>query len=160
MDAYDACVFSGDRLKTLRVERDLSQADLARKADVYKDRICQWENGKATPRAQNVVKLARALSVGVTAFDDRPDARAEGEAADGEAAGGGVITLSADELRLIERLRRMSLGRRIQYQALILSESISAAASRAGGDGVGRVVAAALERVEAVDGRSTSSERR
>ena len=44
-------------------ELDLSQADLARHSDISKDMICRYLGGKALPKDDNLVKLAKALKI-------------------------------------------------------------------------------------------------
>jgi transcriptional regulator with XRE-family HTH domain len=53
----------GVRLKRLREERGLSQAQLARLAGVPKGSLLQWEYGKRTPLFDAAVKLADALEI-------------------------------------------------------------------------------------------------
>lgn len=45
----------------LRIERGLTQAQLAEQIGVHKNRICDWEKGKFMPRGENLMKLAAAL---------------------------------------------------------------------------------------------------
>lgn len=53
-----------DRLKKLRVERGLSQAELSKKAGVHSVTLCEWEKGHTDGiKVQSVLKLADALGV-------------------------------------------------------------------------------------------------
>ena len=60
-----AAAFNGDKLKALRVERGLTQAELARRAEVRERQIIRWENHQHVPRADAIVRLAKALGVSV-----------------------------------------------------------------------------------------------
>lgn len=53
----------GERLKQLRQERGWSQADLATKVGTDPGQISRYENGKMTPSAEAVVRLAEVLDV-------------------------------------------------------------------------------------------------
>ena len=53
----------GARLKQLRQDRGLSQAELAKLSGVPKGTLLQWEYGKRTPKLDAAVKLADALEV-------------------------------------------------------------------------------------------------
>ena len=45
----------------LRVERGLTQADLARAVGCYPKDVSRWETGERSPSAKSLVKLAAAL---------------------------------------------------------------------------------------------------
>ncbi len=47
----------------LRMERGLTQADLAALIGCYPKDICRWETGKRIPSTKSLVKLAAALGV-------------------------------------------------------------------------------------------------
>jgi transcriptional regulator with XRE-family HTH domain len=53
----------GERLKHLRQEHGWSQADLAAKVGTDPGQISRYENGKMTPSAEAVVRLAEILDV-------------------------------------------------------------------------------------------------
>jgi transcriptional regulator with XRE-family HTH domain len=53
----------GVRLKKLRAERGLSQAQLARLSGIPKGTLLQWEYGLRTPMLDAAVKLANALGI-------------------------------------------------------------------------------------------------
>jgi transcriptional regulator with XRE-family HTH domain len=57
--------FNGDKLRSLRLERGLTQAGLAHRAHVRERQIIRWENAQHVPRAEAIVRLARALGVPV-----------------------------------------------------------------------------------------------
>ncbi|MBQ7263837.1 MAG: helix-turn-helix transcriptional regulator [Synergistaceae bacterium] len=54
-------MFSFERLKSLRRERRYSQKALGDMVGVQNNTVWRWENGGATPDANNVSKLATAL---------------------------------------------------------------------------------------------------
>ena len=53
----------GDRIRSMRKEHDWSQGDLAAKIGADAGQISRYENGKITPSADAVVKIAAALDV-------------------------------------------------------------------------------------------------
>jgi len=53
----------GVRLRKLRQERGLSQAQLARLSGIPKGTLLQWEYGLRTPLLDAAVKLADALEI-------------------------------------------------------------------------------------------------
>jgi transcriptional regulator with XRE-family HTH domain len=61
-------------LQRLREEAGLSQTELARQAGLSIDSLRNWEQAKALPRIDAVVKLAAALSVPVDALVQGIDA--------------------------------------------------------------------------------------
>ncbi len=52
-----------DRLKDLRKEKGLSQAQLARAVGVSYGVVCYWETDRSEPTAPNIVKLADYFGV-------------------------------------------------------------------------------------------------
>ncbi len=52
-----------DRLKTLRIEKKLSQPDLAKLVGVSNGMISFWENGINEPTITNLVKLSQIFEV-------------------------------------------------------------------------------------------------
>ena len=52
-----------ERLKSLRIEKKLSQPDLAKLIDVSKGMISFWENGINEPTISNVIKLCQIFEV-------------------------------------------------------------------------------------------------
>lgn len=59
-----------EQLKKIRKERNLSQKELAKLAELGDVQISTYENGKVTPKRQSLIKIAEALQVPVTVFDD------------------------------------------------------------------------------------------
>jgi DNA-binding XRE family transcriptional regulator len=58
-----------NRLKALRGGADLTQAELARRAGLHPQSLVKLEAGDREPSWQTVRALARALGLGVGAFD-------------------------------------------------------------------------------------------
>ena len=59
------------RLKKIREEKKLSQADLAKKADLQTAAISHFETGHRKPSFDNLKKLADALNVSIDYLLDR-----------------------------------------------------------------------------------------
>jgi transcriptional regulator with XRE-family HTH domain len=59
----------GERLKVLRAERGLSQAQLAERAGLHKLGVAKLEQGHREPAWGTVVALAKALGVSCAAFE-------------------------------------------------------------------------------------------
>ena len=59
----DIVVYIGDRLRTLRIETALTQAELAEKAGVTRNTVARLERGENEPHPPTVRKLAAALGV-------------------------------------------------------------------------------------------------
>ena len=51
------------KIKELRVENKLSQAELGEKLSVSQDTISLWENGKSLPSVEDLVALCKLFSV-------------------------------------------------------------------------------------------------
>jgi transcriptional regulator with XRE-family HTH domain len=63
----------GDRIKSLRAERQLQQRQLAEKAELTPSMVSQIESGRLTPSLHTLGKIAAALSVPIASlFDGRP----------------------------------------------------------------------------------------
>jgi transcriptional regulator with XRE-family HTH domain len=67
MDGFDALVAGklGRRFKRRRRFLDLSQENLAERADIHRTQISLYENGERMPLTSTLVKLAAALGVSV-----------------------------------------------------------------------------------------------
>jgi transcriptional regulator with XRE-family HTH domain len=59
----DALVQFGQRVRQLRVERGLSQEDLAELADIHRNYVSQIEGGRRKLSLLNILKLAHGLKV-------------------------------------------------------------------------------------------------
>lgn len=67
--------FSPQKLKQVRRASGVSREQLARACDLSFYTITDWEQGKTTPRLNNLDAAAAALGVRVTDFfEDAPDA--------------------------------------------------------------------------------------
>ncbi len=53
----------GERVKKVRLERGLSQEDLAEQAELHRNYVSQIECGRRNLSLLNILKLARALKV-------------------------------------------------------------------------------------------------
>jgi transcriptional regulator with XRE-family HTH domain len=62
----EAVVYIGDRLRTLRIRRALTQQELAEKAGISKTALNRIELNKAEPHMSTLRKLANALDVDPT----------------------------------------------------------------------------------------------
>ncbi len=60
--------FFAIRLRELRTEAEMTQATLAERSGLVENTIRQFESGRREPTYETLVKLARALSVGLDAF--------------------------------------------------------------------------------------------
>ncbi len=56
-------VILNERIKTLRKERNWSQAELAEKIGADGRQISRYENGKITPSVETIVKIAQIFDV-------------------------------------------------------------------------------------------------
>ena len=66
----------GERIKALRLERELQQRQLAEKAELTPSMVSQIESGRLTPSLNTLGKIAAALSVPIAAlFDGQPAGR-------------------------------------------------------------------------------------
>jgi transcriptional regulator with XRE-family HTH domain len=74
----------GDRIKALRMERELQQRQLAEKAELTPSMVSQIESGRLTPSLHTLGKVAAALGVPIAALFD------------GQPAGSVVISRKAD----------------------------------------------------------------
>lgn len=53
------------RLKELRLQHGLTQAQLGEKVGVKQNTFTNWENGKRTPSLEDIVKLSNLLNVSI-----------------------------------------------------------------------------------------------
>jgi putative transcriptional regulator len=54
-----------ERLKTLRKQVQLTQAQIAEKLDISQQAYASWERGVKKPTQENLVKIAQVLNVSV-----------------------------------------------------------------------------------------------
>lgn len=64
----------GEKLRTIREERDLSQADLAKAVGVHQRHVSAWENGINKPSLDNIMHLSKffGVSIDYLVFDNVP----------------------------------------------------------------------------------------
>lgn len=62
-------MFSIISLKKRRLEKGLSQVEIAKKLGINKSSYCSWESGRAKPNQKNLAALAKILDVDVTYFE-------------------------------------------------------------------------------------------
>lgn len=62
-------MFSKISLKKKRLERGLSQVEIAKILGINKSSYCSWESGRAKPNQKNLDALAEILNVEVTNFE-------------------------------------------------------------------------------------------
>lgn len=62
-------MFSKKSLKKRRLEKGLSQVEIAEILGINKSSYCSWESGRAKPNQKNLVALANILGVDVTYFE-------------------------------------------------------------------------------------------
>ena len=55
-----------NKIKQMRIERGLSQKDLAEKMGTMQVCISRWENGARVPKVNNLMKLADALKCDIS----------------------------------------------------------------------------------------------
>jgi transcriptional regulator with XRE-family HTH domain len=87
----------GDRLRDIRIQRDLSQRELAKRCGLGEKAIFRYENNIGNPGADYLARIARELSVSadyLLGLSDNP----RGQLGDNE--------LNNDEQKLLEVFRR------------------------------------------------------
>ena len=62
-------MFSIISLKKRRLEKGLSQVEIAKKLGINKSSYCSWESGRAKPNQKNLIALSKILDVPVTYFE-------------------------------------------------------------------------------------------
>ena len=55
----------GERIITLRKERDISQTELARRLNVSRQAVSKWEQGTSSPDMAKLIQLAQILETDV-----------------------------------------------------------------------------------------------
>ena len=55
----------GERILALRRERNISQADLARRLDVSRQAVSKWEKGLSSPDTVKLIQLAEVFDIEV-----------------------------------------------------------------------------------------------
>ena len=62
-------MFSGIRLKEIRIEKNFSQTEVANLLEINRSSYSKWESGKSIPNQKNLTALAKILDVPVTYFE-------------------------------------------------------------------------------------------
>lgn len=60
----------GDRIRALRLDHKMSQAELGRRTSIPQTTISDWENSKTIPNVEEAIKIAKALGVTVAELLD------------------------------------------------------------------------------------------
>ena len=55
----------GERITLLRKEKDISQAELAKRLDVSRQAVSKWEQGTSSPDTNKLIQLAKILDTEV-----------------------------------------------------------------------------------------------
>ena len=55
----------GERITTLRKEKDISQAELAKRLSVSRQAVSKWAQGSSTPDTERLIQLAEILDTEV-----------------------------------------------------------------------------------------------
>ena len=55
----------GERITTLRKEKDISQTELAKRLSVSRQAVSKWEQGSSTPDTERLIQLAEILDTEV-----------------------------------------------------------------------------------------------
>ncbi len=56
------------RIRELRIEKNLTQTDLAKAVNVGQPAVAAWESGKSRPRAEHLPVLAEVLGCSIDEF--------------------------------------------------------------------------------------------
>ena len=59
------CLNLGERIVSLRQERNISQSDLAKRLDVSRQAVSKWEKGQSSPDTVKLIQLAELFNVEV-----------------------------------------------------------------------------------------------
>lgn len=63
---------AGEKIKRLRIERDLDQRIIAYAADVTTSAVSSWETGRSKPNPRNMYKLSQYFGLPESFFQDDP----------------------------------------------------------------------------------------
>lgn len=100
-------------LKTLRTEKELSQAQLAEVLGITQDSISLWEKGKRVPDTQYVVKLADFFGVSTDYLLGRSDELGYVTVQSSPT----VPALADDEAQLLALFRKMDRAQKVRAVA-------------------------------------------
>ena len=93
----------GARLREVRLERGLTQRQLAETCQLPDSAVSQFETGARAPGFTSLLKLAAALDVSLDYLAGRTDSRAAHLFAGGEL---GALGLAEEDLELLRRIAR------------------------------------------------------
>lgn len=65
----------GDKIRQVRVARNLTQQDLADKMGLKRNTISQWESGSRNVSVEQLIEIARVVGVTLDYFNDAPPER-------------------------------------------------------------------------------------
>lgn len=65
----------GDKIKQVRIARNLTQQDLADKMGLKRNTISQWESGVRNVSVEQLIEIARVVGVTLDYFNDNPPER-------------------------------------------------------------------------------------
>lgn len=88
-----------ERLRKLRKENGLSQAEMAKKLNVHQTAVSQWEQGRTTPDMQTLIKISQLFSVSTDYLLGETEQK-------GATAQGNDFVLNEHEKDLISAYRR------------------------------------------------------
>lgn len=58
-------MLSGEKIRRLRLEQELSQKDLAEKLEVSRQAIAKWETNRGIPDIDNLKRIAQLFQVSI-----------------------------------------------------------------------------------------------
>jgi len=120
-------MFIGDRLKTIRESKGMSQGDIEKRTGLLRCYISRVENGHTVPAIETLEKMARAMEIPMYALfydGEKPPAAKLTLARDDHGFGA-----SSKDFRTLSRFRRL-LGRTSPQDQKLLLYMASKMASR------------------------------
>lgn len=101
-------VIIGDRLRELRMEKNISQGDIEKRTGLLRCYISRVENGHTAPSVETLEKLARALQIPLYQFfydgDERPPVAILPK---GRSAADNEWGSNGKDAQMLKKLRRM-----------------------------------------------------
>lgn len=94
-----------DILKILRLEKNMSQAELAQELNAGLSTIASWEVGKRFPNRENMEQLSDLFNVDIDYLYGRTNVR---QAVHFDNDGNMMVQLSSQEQRMLEYFRRLN----------------------------------------------------
>jgi transcriptional regulator with XRE-family HTH domain len=112
----------GDRLRTLREEKNLSQGEIEKRTGMFRCYISRVENGHTVPSFETLEKFARALEVPLYhLFYDGDEPPAMPRLTKRKSGAEIVWGTSGKDARLMEKFRRVLSRTNAKQRALLLS---------------------------------------